>query len=331
MTSSNRDNRPDRINRARILLKIGVSLATAALAYLVTNYLTEVFNDRELTGLTLSIVIGGVTLIIQFLTEFGDRFASVEAAHERHAERIEELVRVGFSKINEATELFGLVDESALRSDAIQLVRHSTQIDPAAPALIFRFAQHEITRMSEFIKELSEGGNVTYEGEDRDWMLALARNTRSSIDATSLSTVDAGGRGFVDGGLWTSDLGQRYLEVQREAIRDGVRVRRVFILDRPDLATDPDLRSACQIQKELGIDVRVLDATAIPGLRRTSLFDFIVFDDVISYEVTPAARIDGDIRPAIVNTRLELRTMRVRDRIQRFKDLWEWAHEPDLS
>ncbi|MBO0867882.1 MAG: phosphatidylserine/phosphatidylglycerophosphate/cardiolipin synthase family protein [Micromonosporaceae bacterium] len=330
MTSGSPDNRPDRINRARLLLKISVSLATAALAYLVTNYLTEVFDIRELTGLTLSIVIGGVTLIIQFLIEFGDRFATVEAAHERHAQHIEELVRAGFSKINEATELFGLVDESALRSDAIQLVRHSTQIDPAAPPLFFRFAQHEITRMSEFIKELSEGGNVTYEGEDRDWMLALARNARSSIDATSLSTVDAGGRGFVDDGLWSSDLGQRYLEVQREAIRNGVRIRRVFILDRPDLAQDPDLRNACQIQRELGIAVRVLDASAIPGMRRTSLFDFILFDEVISYEVTPAARIDGDIRPAIVNTRLELRPLRVRDRIQRFTDLWESAKEADI-
>jgi hypothetical protein len=322
-------NRPQRTSRARILLKIGISLAVGTVAYVLTNFLPEHIQESELTGLTLSVVVGGVALIVQFLTDFEDRFARMEAEQENHARYIEELVRAGFSKINEATELFGLVDESALRSDAIQLVRHSTQIDPTAPPLIFRFAQHEITRMSEFIKELSEGGNVTYEGEDRDWMLALARNARSGIDATSLSTVDAGGRGFVDGGLWTSDLGQRYLEVQREAIRDGVRIRRVFILDRPDLARDPDLLSACEIQKELGIEVRVLDATAIPGMRRTSLFDFIVFDNVLSYEVTPAARIDGDIRPAIVNTRLELRPVRVRDRIQRFTDLWESAKEPD--
>jgi hypothetical protein len=75
----------------------------------------------------------------------------------------------------------------------------------------------------------------------------------------------------------------------------------------------------------MGIDVRLLDTTAIPGTRRSSLFDFILFDDVISYESTPASSIDGSIRPTIVNTRLELRASRVKDRILRFKDLYNSA------
>jgi hypothetical protein len=178
--------------------------------------------------------------------------------------------------------------------------------------------------MSEFLKELSEGGNVTYEGEDRDWMLSLTRNARSSIDATSLTTVDARGHGFVDGGLWSSDLGQRYLEAQRDAVQRGVRIRRVFIMDRPGLANDPPFLEVCAFQRKLGIDVRVLDTTEIPNTRRTSLFDFILFDDVISYETTPASSIDGAV-PAIVNTRLELRSNRVKDRIERYKDLYESA------
>src|SRR5262249_4743213 len=157
---------------------------------------------------------------------------------------------------------------------------------------------YEIGRMSEFLKELSEGGNVTYEGEDRDWMLALARNANSSIDATSLTTVDAGGRGFVDGGLWASDLGQRYLEVPRDAVMRGIRIRRVFIMDRPDLVADEGFLSVCNMQHEMGIEVRVLDSSAIPEVQRSSLFDFILFDDAISYETTPASSIDGSVRPA---------------------------------
>ena len=35
----------------------------------------------------------------------------------------------------------------------------------------------------------------------------------------------------LDGGLWTSDLGQRYLELQREAITRKVRIRRIFVVE----------------------------------------------------------------------------------------------------
>jgi hypothetical protein len=322
--------RPDQgrgpVSPGNIALKIAVSLLIGGIAYGISNFVTTA-NEPQVT---LSVLIGGVALIGQFLVDLEGRMRAVEVTQERYAGDIEQRVRDGFTKINDATELFGLVEASALRTDAVvQLVRHSTQIDPTVPPLIFRFAQAEIGRMSEFLKELSEGGNVTYEGEDRDWMLALTRNAESSIDATSLTTVDAGGKGFVDGGLWASDLGQRYLEAQRDAILRVVRIRRVFIMDRADLASDPGFLGVYELQREMGIDVRVLDSSAIPGMRRSSLFDFILFDDVISYETTPASSIDGSIRPVIVNTRLELRSTRVKDRIQRFKDLWASAREID--
>ena len=53
---------------------------------------------------------------------------------------------------------------------------------------------------------------------------------QTSIDAISLSTVDAGVLGL-DGALWTSDLGQRYLELQREATIRNVRIRRIFVVE----------------------------------------------------------------------------------------------------
>jgi hypothetical protein len=45
--------------------------------------------------------------------------------------------------------------------------------------------------------------------------------------------------------------------------------------------------------------------------------------------MTPATRIDATDLPQIVNTRVELRPDRVRDRVQRFRDLWASAHELD--
>jgi hypothetical protein len=305
-----------------ILVKAMLTTVTAGLAYLITN----LAQQPQIWSLTLSAFVGGVTLVIQFLIDFEGRLRIVEEHQRLHATRIERLVSEGFSRINEATELFGLVEASAFRTDVVtQLVRHSTQIDPGSPSLIYDFAQTEITRMSEFLKELSEGGDVSYDGEDRDWLLALARNARSTIDATSLSTSDPNGNGRVDEGLWSSDLGQRYLEAQRDAVDRGVAIRRVFILDRPELAHDPNVRKVCLCQQEIGINVRILDPTAVPGKRRSSLLDFVVFDNVISYELVPASKIGVDIDTVIANTRLVLRPHRVAERIQGFKDLWAAA------
>ena len=315
-------------SRAKLLRKIMVSLGIGALAYVITNLLAETSAEPQLVGLTLSVFIGGATLVIQVLIDFERRLVGVEDAHERHAEHMEELLKVGFAKINEATELFSLVEASALHTDVVlELVRHSTQIKPSAPRLVLAFAQAEIGRTSQFVKELSEGSNVSYDGEDRDWMLALARNAQISIDAISLSTVDAGGRGSVDEGLWRNDLGQRYLEVQRQAIERQVPIRRVFIIDQPELASDPGFLAICRYQRDMGIEVRIIDSSAMPGLRRTSLFDFVLFDKVVSYEVTPATLVAGSERPAIVNTRVELRPERVQDRVQRFNDLWALGKE----
>jgi hypothetical protein len=313
---------------ARLLRKIALSVAFGAAAYVTVTLVTRFTEVNQLLAVSMAILVAGVAMVVQVVAEFEGRLSIVARTQQEHSEHMDTMVKAGFSKINEATELFSLVEASALRSDVvIQLVRHSTQLDPQSPTLITRFAQAEIGRVSDFLKELSDGGNVRYDGEDRDWMLALAQSVETSIDATSLSTVDAGGKGSVDSGLWTSDLGQRYLDVQRDAIQRGVRIRRVFIIGQADLASDGGFLDVCHRQRDMGIHVRVLDSSAIPGTRRTSLFDFILFDDVISYEVTPASQVAGATRPTIVNTLLELRRSRVRDRIQRFKDLWDSAED----
>jgi hypothetical protein len=307
--------------RNRILRKVMVSLAVGGFVYLIT----ELTGQDLIWNLTMSIFLGGLTLVVQLLMSFENRLAAVEEAGNNHMGRIETMVRSGFAKINEVTELFNLVELSALRTDAItELVRHATQIDPSSPPLVLRFAQAELIRFSHFLKDVSESGNVIYEGEDRDWLLSLARNAGSSIDATSLTTMDVAGRGFMDDGLWTSDFGQRYLEAQREALQQNVKIRRLFVLVDGLTAIDhEDLLSVCLPQQELGIEVRVLDPIDIPTARREALFDFIVFDDVVSYETTAAPRLAESARSSILNTRIELRPDRVQSRIRRFEYLWE--------
>src|SRR5262249_36495681 len=162
-------------------------------------------------------------------------------------------------------ELFRLIEESELGKELIvQLLRHATSISQDSPPLIYKFAEAEISRLSRYLKDLGQGADLTYDGEDRDWLLGLTRVASKTIAATSLSTVDGWGNGLVDGGLWTSDLGVHYLEAQREAIRRGVEIRRLFIVDRPDLPSNPDFTSILKLHTEIGVRVRILRSNQVP-------------------------------------------------------------------
>lgn len=320
--------------RSPLVRKILYSLAFWFLAFTVTGWVLDTIGKatewQTMWSFGASFFIAGVVLVVQFLIEVEHRLARLEQTQRAHAERTQTKITDGINKINEATELFGQIEASAVRTDAVtQLVRHSTKIAAPQPDLVVRFAQGEIGRMSQFLKELGEGGDVTYEGEDRDWMLGLARTCQKSIEATSLTTVDAGGRSFVDGGLWSSDLGQRYLDLQREAIRRGVTVRRVFIMDRPELKSDTEFRQVCAWHQDREIEIKVLDPTVArnAGTPISAMTDFIIFDGVVSYEAQPASQWDRDSSPVIINTRLVLRPDKVDERRQRFEDLWRLAEE----
>lgn len=314
----------DRRGAVRILRKIVVALGLGALTLLVTR----LADQPEIWSITLSVFIGGAALVVQVLIGFEHRLAGLERAGAAHVQKVEAEVAAGFTKISEVTELFSLVERSALTPGSVtQLVRNSTRFDPAAPPLLLRFAEAELRRTSELLKSLGQGEGLIYDGEDRDWLLSLTLHAQRSIDATSLTTVDAGGNGYIDGGFWSSDLGQRYLEAQRERVEQGVRIRRLFVIMHPaDRATADALR-VCRIHQQIGIQARVLDAAAIPGAGSRHLRDFILFDHAISYEVTPAARALQPAGPTIVSTRLEIRPDWVNGLAQRFESLWATAEE----
>lgn len=301
--------------RSRVVRRVAVTLAIGTMTYLVTDF----FEQPQILAIALSILLGSVTLIAQFLIEFEQRLASVEEAGQDRAQRMEALVWRAFARINEATELLGLVETSKMDTEVfVQFLRHATRITPESSPLVFDFVQSEISRMSDFLKELADGGDITYYGEDRDWLLGLTRNARVGIDAISLASVDRG--------LWTSEIGQRYLHAQRGAADRGVRVRRVFIIDRREEGIEPEIRRSCAEQSRMGIAVRLLDRADIPVPLRVQVFDFIVFDSLMSYETTSLS-MEDDARPAIAETRLVLRGSRVEERTQIFGELWDLASD----
>lgn len=318
-----------------VLRKVGVAVLTGLFVYLITQLAPLDQADGQLWALALSAFLGGVVLVVQFLADFANvlkvleeeqtqQLRDVAARQAEHTDQMREIVQQSFLKINRATKLFGQVEASALRDPLIDLMSHAGAVREGTPRLVTRIAHAEIDRICRFLKDLGHG-TVSYPGEDRDWLLTLAHNATVSIDATSLNTVDARGQGF-DSSFWQSDLGQRYLEEQRETmVRHGVKVRRVFVVDKPGVATSPEFQEMCRMQARMGIEVRILSATDLERPLKTKLLDFVLFDNTISYETTPAYRIDEKSLPEIVHTLLQLEPEVIEERIVRYRDLWERA------
>jgi hypothetical protein len=216
-------------------------------------------------------------------------------------------------------------DNGDLSGGQIPAAGSARRAGGSAVPLLQRLAQRQIDQAARLVRQVPRGGEIAYDGEDRDWLLDLTREAEQSIDAISLSTVDGGMRGL-DGGLWTSDLGARYLELQREAIARHVRIRRIFVVENAILARDQTFLRITQIQREAGVDVKQLDHELIPEWMRSIIFDFIIFDGAVSYETTPATTFaTGQTRPAIVRTVLSTVPARVHDLGNYFDQLWAAA------
>ena len=80
-------------------------------------------------------------------------------------------------------------------------------------------------------------------------------------------------------------------ELQREAIAREVRIRRIFVFESEDLARDETFLKITKMQRDVGVDVRMLDHQLIPDWMRSMIFDFIIFDGAVSYETTPATHV----------------------------------------
>jgi hypothetical protein len=294
-----------------ITSKIGIPLLLGLIT-IVSSHISGLSprSDLELGGL----VFVGFLLVV-FLIEFETRF-----------DRLHEHMSAGFAKIDRSARLFELMEQSSVDTGVLtEFLEAAAKAGPSVSPPLQRLARREIERVTWFVRQLPVGNEIGYEGEDREWLLGLTAEAQRSINAISLSTVDAGMRGF-DGGLWTSDLGTRYLELQRDALGRHVAIRRIFVFENEDLAQDETFLKITQMQRDVGIDVRMLDDQLIPEWLRSMIFDFIIFDGTVSYEMTPATTFNaGRTRPAIVRTVLAPKQDRIDDLMGKFEQLWNSA------
>lgn len=274
----------------------------------------------------LSAFVGGVILVVQFLIDFDGSLQDVEKKQAMHAKALDDTVQKAFLKINTATATYSTIEASPVGSDISKLVESAIKLRDSSPDVALCLARSEIGRMARFIRELGEG-QATYDGEDQDWLLTLAREAKQSIDATSTTEVDGGGMDF-DDGFWTTALGRRYLGAQRDAAMRGVTVRRLFILTSPDPANDPEFQEVYRKQIEAHITVRILASSDFPTWRGPSQLDFILFDGLVSYETISATRFKQD-KPNIEQTVLNTKRNHVKDRHLLFEELWELGHALD--
>jgi hypothetical protein len=320
MTSSSRRGRSTSLARKAIL-----TTATGLTTYVVSEALDGLLEIPIAEQLVLSALVGGVTLITQFLAEFDQRIRELEDQQAANLVEVRELIERGFLRVSDATRFFAAVEASALRTDAlIELIRRAGRMAAARPDLLMDLAHVEIERVTSLLRSISEGSEVFYDGEDREWLLGLARCARTSIDATSLATVDAGQSSF-DGGMWTNDLGRRYLDLQRKASKRGVRIRRIFIFDSAPGQAPEDFGRIHQLQAAAGVECRVLDSNTVPVELKSMVFDFVVFDQTLSYDTIPASRIDPSGKPGILTTRIIFEQEPVQARLERFEALWDVA------
>ncbi|MFC8866325.1 hypothetical protein ACFUAC_01385 [Streptomyces sp. NPDC057148] len=320
---------------ARMLL---TALVVGGLFWSVTALLSP--DDGTLRQFAAAVLCAGAALLVQYVIGLAPRPGHVRL--EEHTRRVESALAENTAAVREGLTRYDDELKTGLTrhtEDVKQLVEtHVTQVDhgpaPAEPrrldpvridsvpdlakgfadvllpepSILHTFVHMEMARVVGHMADLT---NLSAEcpGENHDWMLTLTRAAEHSICATSTS---------VDRLFWNSEPAGRYLDAQQAAIDEqGVTVRRLFLLESARELDDRLLR-LCEEQELRRIDVRAAVLPELPPhLQRGTTNDFILYDEEVSFEI------EQDLRDVNVRTRLTARQEYVRDRLKRFRELWD--------
>ena len=306
-----------------------------------------VANASIVAALTISIVIGGVALVVDYLievestlktieseshqaiSEISERLLSenqaivrqVEEAHTKLGERIDDRL----SLLMSIPELFNLQRKRPSTAQSmVKVVRDAYSYERQASPLSTKFLEKKTTDFANLLRGL-RAGYATYNGEDFDWMMTLTQACERTIDATSSTATDSGGRLKYAGGFWDSNQGLLYMEAQRQAVQDRrVRVRRLFILEYSQLTADPFYVQLCDRQRRAGFEIRYLTRDMCRPELLNQLDDFIIYDNELSYETVPTPG-PGEDRPTISRTEVIVDRDLVGRRARQFAALWDAA------
>lgn len=299
------------------------------------------------SALTISIVISGVALVVDYLIELEGTLKAIDTESQKAiadiAERMHEQNQIILQQVTDANKtLYEHIDErlSLLMSvpelfnlqrkrpstaqSMVKVVRDAYTYEQQSSPLSTRFLEKKTTDFANLLRGL-RAGYATYNGEDFDWMITLTQTCERTIDATSSTATDSGGRLKYSGGFWDSNQGMLYMEAQRQAVLERrVKVRRLFILEYAQLTGDPFYIQLCERQRSAGFEVRYLTRDMCRPELLNQLDDFIIFDNELSYETVPTPT-PGEDRPTISRTEVVVGRDLVSHRARQFANLWDAA------
>ena len=315
-----------RSNARDLLRKILVTCVAGAGTYAVTTF----FDKDDMLALMLSAFVGGVTLVVQFLRDVEARQGSVDHNLSTFGQRQQDLSNQLDTSVKARLDSFNRTNAHLTRINAgpleqepvVELLKHIADLGTSAPALAHRLADAEISNVSSFIKDLGAGRQVAVDGDNWSWIYTLTNAARHGIDATSYSARGDSDQGLLDDDMWLSPLGQRYMEMQAAAIQRGVTIRRIFVLETPQLAQHAVLRRIGNQQCAAGIDVGLIDAATASNVAADHI-PLIMFDHQISLDFT-TSRFPSAI-PGFIKTTMVLNPYDVHARHEMFQRLWESA------
>lgn len=312
-----------------VVRKTLAAVITGTAAFVVTN----VSRQPTFPGLVLSLLVGGMVLLMQFLYELERRQLAVEASIDslRQAaadvpEQVRTQLRTEVRKIGDATLLHQRLEQTPHGLDLI--TRIADGLNGGKPSLAMRVAQAEVSSAVDFLDAVARGGVAMTEGEDRDWLTTLTRLSDRTMDAITHASEGADAA-FSDDGFWDTEIGNHYLELQRDAVRRGVQVRRLFVVPNDHVAEHPDLLALARQHQAIGITVRTLSITDLVPSQRHHIPDVVIFDEEVSYELTAAARLDPSLPRYFVNTRFIVQPKLVDERLGFFRELWKSGRDLD--
>ncbi|WP_369169246.1 DUF6879 family protein [Streptomyces sp. R28] len=192
------------------------------------------------------------------------------------------------------------------------------QGEPQGEGIVREFARAESERLASTMRALTTSGTADWSVESNDPLITLTRCARQSIDATSC---------FVDLPFWRTTHADQYLHAQHEAIRQrGVKVRRLFIVERPE-DLDAGLDGILEQQRNAGIQARVVVLSQLLfHVRMGGTADVVIFDGELCFELIT------DVQGSDTTVRLDGRARHVTQRRAWFDELWDAGMEgpPDL-
>ena len=306
-----------------VVRRILVAVLTGGLAFVATN----LSDQPAFPALVLSLLVGGIVLLVQFLYELERRQSAVETGLDTARAETRSQLRDEMAKIGAAVELHQRLEQT---TDGLDLATRLAAGLDRTDGLAMRVARAELTAAVDLLDAVARAGEATVEGEDRDWLLALTRLGHRSLDAISHASAGPGDS-FSDDGFWNTEIGTAYLESQRDAIRRGVRVRRLFVAPDDRVARHPGFTELIRQQQAIGVVARVLRAGDLSLSRRHNVPQVALFDGEVVYELVSRPRLDPATPQFFVTTRLCVRPELVRAHRELYADLWASGQDPGLD